>query len=41
LRRVDWYKFTNVSEVLAASLTRAIALMMEAATTSETSVNVY
>jgi hypothetical protein len=38
LRRVVWYKFTDVSEVLAASI---IALMMEAASTCETSVNVY
>jgi hypothetical protein len=39
------WKFTNVSEVLAASIIRAmsmsIALMMEAATTSETLVNFY
>jgi hypothetical protein len=34
LRRVVWDKFTNVYEVLAA-------LMMEAASTSETSVNIY
>jgi hypothetical protein len=34
LRRVVWYKFTDVSEVL-------IALMMEAASTSETFVNLY
>jgi hypothetical protein len=34
LRCVVWYKFTNVSEVL-------IALMMEAASTSEMSVNFY
>jgi hypothetical protein len=34
LRRVVWQKFAEVSEVL-------IALMMEAANTSETSVNVY
>jgi hypothetical protein len=34
--------FINVSEVLAASIIRAIiALMMEAASTSETSVNFY
>jgi hypothetical protein len=38
LRLVVWQKFTNVSEVLAASI---IALMMEAARTSETSVNFY
>jgi hypothetical protein len=33
-----WQKFTDVSEVLAASI--IIALMMEAASTSETSVNI-
>jgi hypothetical protein len=33
-----WYKFTKVSEVLAASI---IAQMMEAARTSETLVNFY
>jgi hypothetical protein len=37
--------FTDISEVLAASIIRAnraiISLMMEAARTSETSVNVY
>jgi hypothetical protein len=33
-----WYKFTDVSEVLAASIIRA---MMAAASTSETSVNFY
>jgi hypothetical protein len=33
--------FIYVSEVLAASIIRAIALMMEAANTSETSVNFY
>jgi hypothetical protein len=38
LRRVVSWKFTNVSEVLAASI---IALVMEAARTSETLVNVY
>jgi hypothetical protein len=37
-RRVVWYKFTNVSEVLAASI---IALMMEAARTFETLLNFY
>jgi hypothetical protein len=36
LRRVVWWKFTDVSEVLAASI---IAPMMEAANTSEKSVN--
>jgi hypothetical protein len=39
LRRVVWQTITDVSEVLAASI--IIALMMEAASTSETSVNFY
>jgi hypothetical protein len=40
LRRVVWYKITDVSEVLAASIIRSlIALMMEAVATCETSVN--
>jgi hypothetical protein len=39
LRRVVWQKFTDVSEVLTAS--SIITLMMEAASTSETSVNFY
>jgi hypothetical protein len=44
LRHVVWQKFTDVSEALAASIIRAmeaalIALMMEVASTSETSVN--
>jgi hypothetical protein len=34
LRHVVWYNFTDVSEALAV-----ITLMMEAASTSETSVN--
>jgi hypothetical protein len=34
---VVWYKLTDVSEVLAASIN--ISLMMEAASTSETSKN--
>jgi hypothetical protein len=38
LRSVVWQKFTDVSEVLAASV---IALMMKAARTSETLVNFY
>jgi hypothetical protein len=38
LCRVVWQKFTAASEVLAAS---TIALMMEAASTSETSINFY
>jgi hypothetical protein len=33
--------FTDVSEVLHASIIKAIVLMMEAASTSETSINVY
>jgi hypothetical protein len=36
--RVVWYKFTNVLEVLAASI---IIRTMEAARTSETLVNFY
>jgi hypothetical protein len=40
MRRAVWKKFTDVAEVLAASITR-IALMMEVASTSETSVNFY
>jgi hypothetical protein len=37
---VAWYEFAKVSEVCTASITRAmIALMMEAAQTSETLVN--
>jgi hypothetical protein len=31
LRRLVWYKFTDVSEVFAASIISAIALMMEVA----------
>jgi hypothetical protein len=38
LRRVFWWKFANVSEELTASI---IALMMEAVSTSEMSVNIY
>jgi hypothetical protein len=42
LHHVVWYKFTDVSEVLDASIIRAMsALMMEAASTSETLVNFY
>jgi hypothetical protein len=37
LRRVVWQKFTDVSEVLAASILRVIALKMEEASISETS----
>jgi hypothetical protein len=37
LRRVVWQKFTDVSEVIRA----IIALMMEAVSTSKTSVNFY
>jgi hypothetical protein len=39
LRRVVWY-FTNVSEVLAASIIKAM-MMMEALSTSKTLVNFY
>jgi hypothetical protein len=39
--RVVWQTFTNVSEVFAASIIRAIALMMEAASTSETLIIFY
>jgi hypothetical protein len=38
LRYVVWQKFTNVSEVLAASIIRAT---MEAASTYEMSANFY
>jgi hypothetical protein len=41
LRRVIWYKFTDVLDVLTSSIIRAIALMMEAVHTSETSVSFY
>jgi hypothetical protein len=34
-------KFTDVSEVTASSIIRAITLLMEAASTSDTSVNFY
>jgi hypothetical protein len=40
LSNVVWYKFPDVSEVPAASIW-AITLMMEAASTSDTSVNFY
>jgi hypothetical protein len=40
LLRVVWYKFTDVSQVLSASIIRKIiALMMEAARTSGTQAN--
>jgi hypothetical protein len=39
MRRVVWKKFTDVSEVLITFEIRAIALMMEAASSSEKSVN--
>jgi hypothetical protein len=39
LRRVVWYKFTDVSEVLAASIIEAMWSLT--ASTSETSVNFY
>jgi hypothetical protein len=44
LHHAVWKKFTDISEVLVASIIRAmrlIALMMEAESTSETSVNFY
>jgi hypothetical protein len=49
LHHVVWLKFTDISEVLVASIFRAIykprglliALMMEAKSTSETSENFY
>jgi hypothetical protein len=47
LRRVVWWKLTEVSEMLYASIIRAIivlpmiALMMEAGSTSETSINFH
>jgi hypothetical protein len=47
LRRVVWQTFTDVSGVLASSIIRAIieaesiVLMMEAASTCETSLNVF
>jgi hypothetical protein len=37
LRRLVWQKYTDISEVLAASIT----LMMETVSTSETYVNLY
>jgi hypothetical protein len=39
LRSVIWYKFTDVSDVLAASVIRPI--IMDVANTSETSVNFF
>jgi hypothetical protein len=39
LRRVVWQKFTDISEVFAASI--MTILMMEAARTSKTSVNFH
>jgi hypothetical protein len=42
LRRVVWYKFTDVSEALPATIIVAlIALMMAAVTTPGTSINFY
>jgi hypothetical protein len=41
LRRVFCYRLTDVSEVLTASITSFIALMMEAERTCETSVSFY
>jgi hypothetical protein len=40
LRHVVWYKFTDVSEVLAATI-RVMAMMMESASTFQTSVDFY
>jgi hypothetical protein len=39
--RVVWYKFTDVLEVLAGSIIRATALMMEAVNTSQMPVYFY
>jgi hypothetical protein len=39
LRRVVWQEFTDVSEVLTACI-RAITLMLEVVSTSETLVNI-
>jgi hypothetical protein len=41
MRHLVQYKFTSISGVLAASISMAFSLMMEAVTTSETSVNFY
>jgi hypothetical protein len=42
LRHVVWWELTNVSEVLTASIIRAItAMMMEAVSTSEILVNFH
>jgi hypothetical protein len=42
LHRVVWWKLTYVSDVLTASIIRAIIVMlMEAVSTSETSTNFY
>jgi hypothetical protein len=42
LRRTVWKKFTDVSEVLPAAVVGVMFdLMMDAAGTSETSVNIY
>jgi hypothetical protein len=41
LHHVAWQKFTDVTEVLVASIIRAITLMMEAASTSKTSETFY
>jgi hypothetical protein len=40
LHYVVWQKFVNISEVLSASIIRAM-MMVEAVSTSEMSVNVY
>jgi hypothetical protein len=41
LRRVVLSKFTDVSDVLTASIMKAISLMMEAVRTSDMSVDLY
>jgi hypothetical protein len=41
LRRAVWYKLIDVSEMLTASIIKAMRSMMEAVSTSETSVNFY
>jgi hypothetical protein len=40
-RRVVWQKFTDVSEVVYPSIIRPMSKMLNAESTSETSVNVY
>jgi hypothetical protein len=41
MSRVVSYKLTDVSEMRTASIIRELILMMEAVSTSETSVNFY